>query len=131
MFETCKNKWLNICEEGGSVNSKWGYINRVLSDLCYTISTDRRRDERGPLTSHYKFQHLSSVTEIIQYKINKGFELFDDEKMFKATDKHICSHLFTSKPKEIPVKTEDEKEIPASNDISYYLDLGVARDNEQ
>ena len=70
----------------------------MISDFASTISIDRRRDDQGDLTSYYKLKHFSSVIEIIQYKINKGFELFDDEKMFKSTGANIYSRLITSKP---------------------------------
>ena len=109
IFETSKKKLDKLCEDNSSLKGRLGYINSVLSDFALTISIDRRRDDQGHLASYYKLQPLSSITEIIQYKINKGFELFDGEKIFKATDANIYSHLITSKPKEILVKTEDEK----------------------
>ena len=109
MFSTSEYKLKKLFEEESSLKNKLGYINSILADFSLKISLNRKQEKKGNKTHYYNLTHLNNITEIIENKIKKGFEIHG---LFKPPTSYKYNHLV--------INQVDKSNIYNYND--WYLD---------
>ena len=96
-----------------------GFINTLLKVFNIQISSVRKH-----LTDGYKYyffiEHLSHIKEILTYKIEKGFKIFNSENIFKPFIHNFELQDYYVKP---IVKTYDDDTV--IKNIDFGLDLEI------
>ena len=98
LFSITPDRLNEMFNDAPSLKNKLGYINSILDDFSLNIGYDRRRDTCGTLTTYYKLEHVSNITEIILYKMRNNFQLYDTYQIFKAPTIFMYGHLLLDTP---------------------------------
>ena len=103
-----------------------GYINSILNSFCLKIDVIQKDERKGKIIIHhntYQLNTILNITEIIYFKVQKGFKLNDDENMFKRLSNNYDELFIQTVKKE----SCDIKEICEA--LDYKQD--VKEDNEE
>jgi hypothetical protein len=109
----------NMHKEEALKNNKQflGYTNAILENYCIKLTYERvrvkgQKDKIGA----YKLEQLNNINEILEYKIRKGYHLWDEKKIRKTSTTDIYKDLvdWTIKPKNTNhfIDEGDEEENP-------------------
>ena len=102
------------------------FINEVLSNYGLIIKTDRRRTKKneGKMNAKEQVYNLElineSINEIIQYKIKKGYQLYDSNNIRPEVTTNIYSHLINDE--EFDPNVEDVEDVE-DEDVINPLDI--------
>ena len=81
------------------------YINTILLEYCLEITLERIQTN-NIRKSYYKLNILNNVNEIIVYKINRGYKLYDINNIFIKPKILVYDHLINKDTKQIWLKKE-------------------------
>ena len=126
-FSTSKKHLANIFTkdtsiEDTSLKCKFGYTNRCLSKFGLTIDIDRVREGSGNLKSYYHLGHLNNISEIIEYKIKKGMNYYDEECILEKPKTYVYKDLFIEDKNRKPGRREGSYDPGAKHEDDIFID---------
>ena len=132
-FSTSKKHLANIFTkdtsiEDTSLKCKLGYINRCLSKFGLTIDIDRVREGSGNLKSYYHLGHLNNISEIIEYKIQKGMNYYDEECILEKPKTYVYKDLFIEDKNRKPGRREGSYDQGAKHEDDIFIDDSITDD---
>ena len=66
-----------------SLKALLGYINSFFSQYGIKVAQKRKSEKRNEnMVCYYRIEIINNVDELLEYKINKGFQLNDDDDLF-------------------------------------------------
>lgn len=74
----------------GTLKSQLGFINTLLSSYCLTIMSKKQRKDKSRCEQVYCLSIDDNVDEVVEYKSNNGFAIFDENNLFLKPSKKGC-----------------------------------------